>query len=204
MIRASSLSLKRGDREILRDFDLEIQGHKTLAIIGPNGSGKSSLISALVGDLVAANGTVTIDEKPLADYSRSDLAKVRSVASQHQRFSLAYRVEEILNMSITYSGDTESISRSIDALDIHGLLPRKVTSLSGGEQQRVSIAMALSQRAKYLFFDEPFSAQDVESTERITSHLQELAAEGRAIVIVAHMPQSELSWCDQIIKIKKI
>jgi ABC-type cobalamin/Fe3+-siderophores transport system ATPase subunit len=129
------------------------------------------------------------------------LAKIRSVTSQQQRFTLAYRVEEILKMAITFSGSEESISRAVAALDIVHLFGRKVTSLSGGEQQRVSIAMALAQSAKYLFLDEPFSAQDLESTERITTHLQELAREGTAIVVVAHMTQAELSWCDDSVQL---
>jgi iron complex transport system ATP-binding protein len=204
VIRASSISLLRGDREILRDFNLEISAGRTLAIIGPNGSGKSTLISALVGDLSPSKGEITINQRPIHEYSLSELATIRSVASQQQRFSLAYKVEDVLMMAITFSGDQESILRAVDALDIKHLVTRKVTSLSGGEQQRVSIAMALAQKSQHLFLDEPFSAQDLESTERITKHLRQLASEGVAVVVVAHMSERELAWCDERIELKRI
>ena len=77
---------------------------------------------------------------------------------------------------------------------------RKVTELSGGEKQRVAIALALSIDAPVLLLDEPFAAQDVESTERVIKLLQKAAKNGKTIILVAHLPESELSWCDQIIK----
>lgn len=203
MISVSALTLKREEREIVRNFNVEIHPGKTLAIIGPNGSGKSTLISALVGDLLPSRGSITVDARALGEYSLHELAHIRSVSSQQQRFTLAYKVEEVLKMSISHAGDSESISRAVESLQIGHLLSRKVTSLSGGEQQRVSIAMALAQNALYLFLDEPFSAQDLESTERITTLLRELAIEGKAVVVVAHLSEKELSWCDQRIQLGK-
>lgn len=203
MISASGLTLVREGIAILRDFTLDIHPGKTLAILGPNGSGKSTLVSALVGDFQPSQGTITIEDRALSQFTFRELAGIRSVSAQQQRFSLAYTVDEVLRMAISYSGDSESISRAIDSLQISHLLGRKVTSLSGGEQHRVSIAMALAQNSSYIFLDEPFAAQDLESTERITKVLQELAHEGKAVVVVAHMSAKELAWCDQRIHLGK-
>ncbi len=204
MMQAKSISVFRSEREIIRDFNIEIAAKQVIAILGPNGSGKSTLISALAGDIPLTSGSITLHQKNLKEFSIRELARIRSVSTQHQKFPLAFTVSELLEMSHRYCGDSESASQAIAALNIEPLLERKVTSLSGGEQQRVGIAMALTQDTPFLFLDEPFAAQDLESTARIAKHLQTLAEGGKAIVIVAHMAKSELSWCDQIIRIKAL
>jgi len=201
MIRAQSITALRASREIIRDFSVDIEAGKILAIVGANGSGKSTLISALAGDIPVSQGSITLEGVRLGSLSIRELAKIRSVSTQHQRFSLAYTVQELLEMSHRFCGDAASAEHSVRALEIEHLLGRKVTSLSGGEQQRVAISMALAQNTPYLFLDEPFAAQDLESTQRIAAHLRALAQNGKAVVLVAHMEEKELAWCDQIIRI---
>lgn len=204
MIQAHAISVFRADREIIHGFSLVIEPGKILALLGANGAGKSTLLGALAGDLALASGTINLDEVALDSLSIGEMAKVRSVSAQHQKFPLAFAVAELLEMSRRFCGDEASVSEAINALDIERLLTRKVTSLSGGEQQRVGIAMALAQNTPYLFLDEPFAAQDSQSATRIVQHLQKLAKRGIAVVIVAHMAKSELTWCDQIIRIKAL
>jgi iron complex transport system ATP-binding protein len=204
MMRALSLTIFRAEREIIRDFSADIARGKILAILGPNGVGKSTLINALAGDIPFSQGSISINGAALETFSIRELAELRAVSAQHQRFPLAYTVSELLLMACSISGDEASAARAVRALDIAHLLLRKVTSLSGGEQQRVAIAMALSQDTPYLFLDEPFAAQDLESKQRIAAHLQELALTGRAIVLVAHMDEAELDWCDQVMRISAI
>lgn len=93
-----------------------------------------------------------------------------------------------------------SESAAIVKLAISDLANRKVTELSGGERQRVAIALAIAVDAPVLLLDEPISAQDVESTNRIIELLKAAAKTGQTIILVAHVPEAELSWCDQIIK----
>ena len=93
-----------------------------------------------------------------------------------------------------------SESAAIAKLAISDLANRKVTELSGGERQRVAIALAIAVDAPVLLLDEPISAQDVESTNRIIELLTAAAKAGQTIIFVAHVPEAELSWCDQIIK----
>ena len=204
MIQARAISVFRADREIIRDFSLVIEPGKIVALLGANGSGKSTLVGALAGDLALTSGTIQLDEVALDSFSIRDLARLRAVSAQQQKFPLAFTVSELLEMSHRFCGDEASADEAISALDMERLLARKVTSLSGGEQQRVGIAMALAQNTPYLFLDEPFAAQDSQSATRIVQHLQTLAKRGIAVVIVAHMAKSELAWCDQIIRIKAL
>ena len=130
-----------------------------------------------------------------------DLAQQRSVAQQQQRFSHAFTVNDILAMAVGKFGNADSIAEAVGALDIYSLLSRKITSLSGGEQQRVTISMALSRPTPYLLLDEPLAAQDIESGKRISTHLKLLAQRGVGILIVAHMLEKQLAWCDTIKKL---
>jgi iron complex transport system ATP-binding protein len=86
------------------------------------------------------------------------------------------------------------------ALDLISLANRQVTTLSGGEAQRVSIATAIAQQTPVLLLDEPLSAQDVGSRKRIIELLQNLALTGVTVVVVAHSNESELTWADKVIK----
>ena len=86
------------------------------------------------------------------------------------------------------------------SLELTALANRLVTTLSGGESQRVSIATAIAQNTPVLLLDEPLSAQDVGSRKRIIELLQKLAESGITVVVVAHSDEAELTWADKVIK----
>jgi ABC-type cobalamin/Fe3+-siderophores transport system ATPase subunit len=122
------------------------------------------------------------------------------VVLQQPVFNLAFTVNEVLAMARSAGSTLASESAAIKKLAINDLADRKVTQLSGGERQRVAIALAIAVDAPVLLLDEPLAAQDVESTNRIIELLKSEAKAGKTIILVAHVPESELSWCDQIIK----
>ena len=200
MISVSSISVVRGANPVIRDFNGEFKAGTITAIIGPNGCGKSTLLAAIAGDLPLASGVISLSEKDLASYQIAELAKLRSVVLQQPAFNLAFTVQEVLAMARFAGSTLASENEAIARLAISDLADRKVTQLSGGERQRVAIALAIAVDAPVLLLDEPLAAQDVESTERIIELLKLEAKAGKTIVLVAHVPESELSWCDQIIK----
>ena len=158
------------------------------------------MLAAIAGDLPLANGLIKINEKDLENHSNSELAKMRSVVLQQPLFNLAFTVQEILAMARSAGSTLASENAAIAQLAINDLVDRKVTQLSGGEKQRVAIALAIAVGAQVLLLDEPLAAQDVESTNRIIELLKSEAKAGKTIILVAHVPESELNWCDQIIK----
>ena len=200
MISINSISVSRGANPVIKGFSAEFKTGTITAIIGPNGCGKSTLLAAIAGDLPLTSGMIKINEKDLENHSISELAKLRSVVLQQPLFNLAFTVQEVLAMA-RYAGSTlASENAAIAKLAINNLVDRKVTQLSGGEKQRVAIALAIAVDAPVLLLDEPLAAQDVESTKRIIELLKSEAKAGKTIVLVAHVPESELNWCDQIIK----
>ena len=200
MISIKSISVARGANPVVKDFSAEFKAGTITAIIGPNVCGKSTLLAAIAGDLPLASGAISLSEKDLASYQIAELAKLRSVVLQQPAFNLAFTVKEVLAMARSAGSTFSSENAAIAKLAINDLADRKVTQLSGGERQRVAIALAIAVDAPVLLLDEPLAAQDVESTDRIIELLKLEAKAGKTIILVAHVPESELSWCDQIIK----
>ena len=200
MISIQSISVSRGTAKVIQDVSAQFKAGTITAIIGPNGCGKSTLLAAIAGDLPLTSGAISLNEKDLQSYQIADLAKLRSVVLQQPAFNLAFTVQEVLAMARNAGSTLESETAAVTKLAISELVDRKVTQLSGGERQRVAIALAIAVDAPVLLLDEPLAAQDVESTERIIDLIKAEAEAGKTIILVAHVPESELNWCDQIIK----
>jgi iron complex transport system ATP-binding protein len=200
MISVNSISVARGVNPVIKGFSAEFKVGTITAIIGPNGCGKSTLLAAIAGDLPLTNGMIKVAEKEIQNYSVSELARLRSVVLQQPLFNLAFTVQEILAMARPAGSTLASENAAITKLAIDDLVNRKVTQLSGGEKQRVAIALAIAVDAPVLLLDEPLAAQDVDSTKRIIELLKSAAKAGKTIILVAHVSESELNWCDQIIK----
>jgi iron complex transport system ATP-binding protein len=193
MISINKISIDLGSKQIITDYSDQIPGASITVILGPNGSGKSTLLNAMAGDIKPTKGTITIDDTDPAITPASQLSKLRAMAIQNQNYTLGFTVKQIIEMA----GDSKEI---IEALALTELSNRQVTTLSGGEAQRVSIATAIAQKTPVLLLDEPLAAQDIENRERIIKLLQKLAVSGTTVVLVAHSSESELTWADKVIK----
>lgn len=200
MISINSISVSRRANPVIKGFSAEFKAGTITAIIGPNGCGKSTLLAAIAGDLPLTSGSIEINERELGKYSIPELARLRSVVLQQPLFNLAFTVQEVLAMARSAGSTLASENAAIAQLAINDLVDRKITQLSGGEKQRVAIALAIAVDAPVLLLDEPLAAQDVESTQRIIELLKSAAKAGKTIILVAHVPESDLTWCDQIIK----
>ena len=193
MITINEITIVRDGREIIYDYSEQIPAGSITAIVGPNGSGKSTLLAAIAGDIAPVKGTITIDDLHPILTSPAQLAQIRAVAIQNQSYTLGFSVQQIIEMA----GPAQDV---IQALELTSLVGRQVTTLSGGEAQRVSIATAIAQNTPVLLLDEPLAAQDIGSRKRIIQLLQKLAEGGVTVVVVAHSDEADLTWADKVIK----
>ncbi len=193
MITINEITIVRDNREIIYDYSEQIPAGSITVIVGPNGSGKSSLLGAIAGDIVPTKGTITIDDVHPPLTSPEDLATLRAMAMQNQVYTLGFTVRQVIEMG----GAADEI---MGQLYLTHLANRRVTTLSGGESQRVAIAQAIAQNTPVLLLDEPLSAQDVDSRQRIIELLKKRADAGSTIVVVAHSHENDLSWADKVIK----
>lgn len=189
MISISEITLEIEGREIIAGFSQEIPAGAITAIVGPNGSGKSTLLAAISGLIAPTRGTITIGGVHLGNSTAKELSKIRSMALQSQFYSLGFTVRQVIEMA----GPADGVMKE---LELTNIADRLVTTLSGGESQRVAIAQAVAQNTPILLLDEPLAAQDIESRRRIIRLLRRLADSDKTVVVVVHENEKDLTWAN--------
>lgn len=192
-VSAQNVSVTLDHRAVLTDVSLEVVPGEVLALVGPNGAGKSTLLSVLSGERHPDAGSVTLDDRALSGYSPLELARRRSVLTQENALTFPFRVREVLEMGRSpwartpqLADDGRALAAAADRADVAGLLDRRFTELSGGERARVSLARVLAQDTAIVFLDEPTAALDLRHQEDVLRVARDLAADGRAVVVVLH------------------
>ncbi|GGT66597.1 ABC transporter ATP-binding protein [Streptomyces lateritius] len=194
-----------GGKQILKDVSFGVPEKSLIGVIGPSGSGKSTLLKALTGYRPANEGDVLYDNRSL----------YKQFAELRQRIGLVPQ-DDILHKELTvqkalryaaklrFPGDTAPAEREarIDEvlrelkLDIHK--EKKVTSLSGGQRKRVSVALELLTKPSLIFLDEPTSGLDPGMDRDVMQLLRGLADDGRTVLVVTHSV-AELGLCDKLL-----
>jgi cell division transport system ATP-binding protein len=191
----TSVELRYGARKILSEIDLTIGRGEFVFLIGASGSGKTSFIKSLVGELAPTKGTITTDSlENLYAMSRSALAGYRrKIGVVFQDFKLleTKTVAENVAFAMEVSGYSDALiaKRLPEVLTEVGMLSKKnalVTTLSGGEAQRVGIARALIHNPEIIIGDEPTGNLDPVNAAEIMVIFGRLHAEGRTIIISTH------------------
>ena len=198
MIEIKNLSVARGKRTIVDNFSATIAPGSITAITGPNGCGKSTLAQAISGDLKYQSGEITIGGRELQTITLEEQAELRSVVEQNRNYWLSFTAREVISMG-QREEDLARIDGVMQRLHITEYADQSVTTLSGGQAQRVELARALIRNTPVYIFDEPLSAQDSQSKARIIEEFQTLQRAGKTIIVIAHIDRQALTWCDQII-----
>ena len=194
---------------VLEDISFEIHPGSTCAIIGPSGSGKTTLLGLCAGLDAVSSGNIILANKALDNLDEDERAAVRNqaVGFVFQNFNLLPTLTALENVMVPLEllGEKEARKRSEELLEKVGLKDRMnhyASQLSGGEQQRVSIARAFSNNPKILFADEPTGNLDEETGQKIEKLLFELNREaGTTLVLVTH--DNELAEkTDRVISLK--
>lgn len=197
------------DLTVLDHVSFTVERGTTCAIVGPSGSGKTTLLGLCAGLDRSTEGSVTLNDIPLDNLNEDERAKVRNehVGFVFQSFNLLPTLTALENVMVPLELRKEKgiRERAISLLEKVGLGNRYnhyPAQLSGGEQQRVSIARAFSNRPHILFADEPTGNLDNETGATIEKLLFDLnASEGTTLVLVTH--NLELAQkCDRVLQMK--
>ena len=183
---------KMGEVEIraVDEISFEIAKGEFVVIVGPSGAGKTTVLNILGGMDTASRGIVQVDGRNITDYNNRQLTAYRrdDIGFVFQFYNLIPNLTALENVELALQIckdplDAEMVLKEVGLADRMKNFPAQ---LSGGEQQRVSIARALAMRPEILFFDEPTSALDPELTLEILKVIRELAEEKMTMVIVTH------------------
>lgn len=210
-LSAKDIRVSYSGRLALEGVSLSIGAGEIVALLGPNGSGKSTFLGTLSGLVHFEEGNVIVDGTDQRVLSRLELSRRIAVVPQGVHFAMPFTVAETVFMGrFPHLGrfgrhgrqDYDVVRDSLERVGLTGFDERRVTALSGGEAQRVSIARALAQETPALLLDEPTSALDPGHTLDVVSLLRGLRDEGRAIGIAVHDVNMALSMADRLVFLK--
>ena len=190
MIIAKDIKKKYNDQEVLRGIDLKIDKNEFVVILGASGSGKSTLLNILSGLEKSDSGEVVYDNESISDYSEKQLTKFRKdkIGFVFQQYYLLNNltVEQNVKVGANLANNKEYVD-IIKELGLEDKLSKYPNELSGGEQQRVSIARALAKKPTVLFLDEPTGALDEEIGRKILEYLLKLKDKSHfTMIMVTH------------------
>ena len=178
---------------VLENISLTIPHGAVIVIAGPNGCGKSTLLKAMAGVLPAA-GSAVLDGQELLTLTGRELARKVAFLPQNRQIP-EITVENLvlhgrfpyLSYPRRYRPEDRRIAREAMArMGIEALADRNILTLSGGQRQKVYIAMALAQDTPVVLMDEPNSFLDIAHQLQLMDHARSLAAEGKTVVLVLH------------------
>lgn len=197
------------DKEILNEISFELKQGEVLGIVGKSGGGKSSLLKIIGGHLTALKGQIIFQGLKLKPANEQLIPGYDNIALVHQDFSLNlyYTVKENIQEKVLHlpkKFQDQLIKQMMDLLELHQLSEQQAVSLSGGEQQRLSIARALTSEADLILLDEPFVHLDTPMRRKLIIYLRQLKEiRNTSFVIVTHNGEEILGLCDEVIYLKK-
>lgn len=201
ILRTENLSRRVGELHIVDNISLSVERGELLGVVGPSGSGKSSFLRLLNRLDEPTAGTVFLDGQDYRLIEPRDLRRRVGMVTQRP-FLFLGDVAANLRFGPSQRGETladHEIAALLDRVGLPGFAARKVANLSGGEQQRVSLARALANEPEVLLLDEPTSALDEKAKAGIEELIRDLLCEGCfTFVLVTHDLDQARRLCHRV------
>ena len=205
MLEIRNFSAGYERKPVLQDISLSIPRGAVTVIVGPNGCGKSTLLKALAG-ILPATGSAALDGRELGDLDRRELAKVVAFLPQNRPTPEITVQNLVLHGRFPYlsyprryrKADYQAAEAALERMGVGNLSDRMVPTLSGGQRQKVYIAMALAQDTPVVLMDEPNTFLDIAHQLQLMEQAKALAGEGKAVVLVLHDLPLALTVADSL------
>ncbi len=207
-ILAEAVKYFIGPKEILKGVDLTLHSKEFLGIIGPNGSGKSTFLKCVYRVQKPTAGLISFDGRKLDELSYRESALKLAVVAQHNYYNFDFPVLDVVLMGRSphkkmmerdNAEDYRLARESLAIVGLTGFEKRNFSTLSGGEQQRVILARALTQQTECLVLDEPTNHLDIKYQLEIMDIVKGL---GQTVMAAVHDLNIAAMYCDRLVAIK--
>lgn len=199
-VRVSDLVVVRGTTRAVDGVSLQTQPGQITGLLGPSGCGKSTLLRSIVGTQIITSGSVSVLGQPAGSPAlRKQVGYVTQAPSVYADLSVG---ENLRFFADVLGADQESIDRALDEVDLVSLTRRTVDQLSGGQRNRVSLAVALLGDPQLLVLDEPTVGLDPVLRRDLWELFGELAAQGRSLLVSSHV-MDEAVRCDRLLLMRE-
>jgi len=205
VLEIHDLTVSYDKKPVLWGIDFSIPNGALCGVVGPNGAGKSTLIKAIMGLVEINSGYIKLFDREL-DKVRNRISYVPQRESVDWDFPasvldvvLTGRYSRLGFFKNPRKADKEAALKALEMVGMDKYQSRQISQLSGGQQQRVFLARALTQNADMYLLDEPFAGVDAATEKAIIKILQELATQGKTIIVVHHDLQSVETYFDWVI-----
>lgn len=209
LLDARGVTVRYGDaaRPAVANVDLTLEPGELVAVVGPNGSGKSTLARGVLGVVPLALGTVSLLGRPLAEWSRAEMARVVGVLPQQEEPPPALTVEEVVlfgryarlgPLARPAPADRNAVEAAMHRADVIPFRQRPSSRLSGGEWQRTRIARALAQEPGMLVLDEPGAGLDVRHEMELFELVRRFASDGLCCLVITHNLNLAARYADRM------
>jgi thiamine transport system ATP-binding protein len=206
MLLVNGVSVSLGTNRVLDHVDVEVEAGETVALLGPSGSGKSTLLRAIAGFEPLEQGTVAIGGVDLAGVAphRREVGLMFQDDALFPHTDVRGNVEFGLRMAgLSRAARTERVDEVLALVGLGALSARRVSQLSGGEQQRVALARTLAPRPKVLMLDEPLGSLDRLLHDRLVEDLRTvLRAADVPALVVTHDHDEAMALADRIVLLR--
>ena len=205
MLSVNNLKISFDDNHVLDGFNLQLESGDIFALLGDSGSGKSSALRFIAGLENAQLGSVALDGNDLSDSgSHSVKPELREVGMVFQDYALFPHMTVFQNISfginhLSIKEKIEKVERLLGLISLEGIEQKYPHQLSGGEQQRVSLARSLATSPKLLLLDEPFSSLDKSHRDQLVKEVRDILKKaGVTSILVTHDEFEAKSFADKV------
>jgi ABC-type Mn2+/Zn2+ transport system ATPase subunit len=203
VLEARGVAVEAGGRRLLHGVDLSLGPGELVGLVGPNGAGKSTLFKAILGLLTPLRGDALAFGRPVAE-ARDEIAYMPQ--AEEVDWSFPVSVTDVVLMGRQHGvrpfarasrADRRAASEALERVGLGGLAERQVGELSGGQRRRVLMARTIARGGRLLLLDEPFAGLDAAVQHDLIAVLDELAHEGKSVLIATHDLSCIANSCDE-------
>lgn len=208
MIKIKDLNVGYENNLVIKDFNIDIDKNEVYCVLGPNGCGKTTLLKS-IAQLKDYKGTINYQDNDLSKLPRKEIGKTMALLSQNSSTYFEFSVyDTVFNGRYPYLEglfrgqsleDHEIVEDSLKRVGMYEMKERKITTLSGGQLQRVYLARLLAQEPEIILLDEPTNHLDLKHQIETLEFIRQLTKEGKTSIVVLHDLNLARRYADKVI-----